>query len=173
MLGRGASQRLGRRRELVQSFPLWTAPNHVSINTRSHTLTSTRMFLECGPTPQRTARLQVDAVMLRGLSFHLASVCNEQIAFVAMDNTDWNQLWSTLASAAGDPNLAIGVGSLCRAPDDYPRSYREAQRALSVVGAKGSMRYEDLGLLGVLMGRGHAAPRGVPRPLAATARRSR
>lgn len=97
--------------------------------------------------------------LLRVLPRDLASVCNHQIVFVAADDTNWDELWSTLVDTAGDPNLAIGVGSVCLVPDDYPRSYRDAQRALSVVGPKGgSVRYDDLGLLTVLLGANDTQP---------------
>lgn len=58
-----------------------------------------------------------------------------------------------VARAIG-PGCRLGVGTPCAAPEDFPRSYREAQLALRVSEFGGSagpvLRYEDLGVYQLL-----------------------
>lgn len=86
------------------------------------------------------------------LPFLLVTVRNERVVLVAADDTDWDHLRRTVADVFGDPNPVVGVGSVCRDPSGYPRSYREAERALRVATQTGGVvRHDHLGLLSVLL----------------------
>jgi sugar diacid utilization regulator len=55
---------------------------------------------------------------------------------------------------AGGRRSRVGIGSVCHSPDDFPRSYREAQVALKLAqtsrAGSGIMKYDDLGVYQLL-----------------------
>lgn len=61
-----------------------------------------------------------------------------------------DRLPAALLSLIERRRLHAGVGSLCRAPDDYPRSHREAELSLGLAaageGRNGVVTYDDLGV---------------------------
>jgi sugar diacid utilization regulator len=62
---------------------------------------------------------------------------------------DPEALHSTLTELMGRATCAIGIGSRCEAPSDFPKSFAEAQRALNVrlhsAAPAGASAYDELG----------------------------
>ncbi len=76
---------------------------------------------------------------------------SDVVVVVPLKSTETESL-SPLLSAAG--RGAIGVGGVCRKPDDYPRSFREASVALRIARMPRTrssiLRYEELGIYQLL-----------------------
>lgn len=74
------------------------------------------------------------------------------VAIVSLKSTEDESL-AALLQAAGR-GASIGVGGICRKPEDYPRSHREATVAMRVARMPRTrlsvLRYEDLGLYQIL-----------------------
>jgi len=70
------------------------------------------------------------------------------------DQPRWGELHRALTTSLRSGSGAIGVGGVCNAPSEVPRSYAEAKRALRVrVGSSspsGVMVYDDLGIYRLL-----------------------
>jgi sugar diacid utilization regulator len=66
------------------------------------------------------------------------------------DQHRWGELHRALTTSLRSGSGAIGVGGVCNAPSEIPRSYAEAKRALRVrLGSSspsGVMLYDDLGI---------------------------
>jgi DNA-binding PucR family transcriptional regulator len=92
---------------------------------------------------------------LRGSKVRLATLKDGQLAFVASLDADLEELRRVLDRSADDTRIAVGVGSVCHRPEDYPRSYLEAMQAVQAVSQAegGLMRFDDLGVLKVLLSR--------------------
>jgi DNA-binding PucR family transcriptional regulator len=77
-------------------------------------------------------------------------------AVVALTDADipWERFRSAVLTELGGGRCRVGVGGWCERPRDFPRSYREAQRALKMQrGARAEDRatcYDDLGVYRIL-----------------------
>jgi sugar diacid utilization regulator len=70
------------------------------------------------------------------------------------DDAQWERLAAALHATAAGRGCRIGVGGLCRAAEDYPRSYREGQLALRLAEFSGERQpvvaYDQLGVYQLL-----------------------
>jgi sugar diacid utilization regulator len=70
------------------------------------------------------------------------------------DQHRWGELYRALTTSLRSGSGAIGVGGVCNAPSEVPRSYAEAKRALRIRLASSSpsgvMVYDDLGIYRLL-----------------------
>lgn len=77
---------------------------------------------------------------------------NDIVALVTARTSDSDTLPNLLHELGR--RTRMGIGGVCQSPDDFPRSYREAQVALrlaqSTRGAAAIMRYDDLGVYQLL-----------------------
>jgi DNA-binding PucR family transcriptional regulator len=77
-------------------------------------------------------------------------------AVVALTDADipWERFRAAVLTELGGGRCRVGIGGWCDGPRDFPRSYREAQRALTMQRtARGEDRatcYEDLGVYRIL-----------------------
>jgi sugar diacid utilization regulator len=75
------------------------------------------------------------------------------VALLATDPSAEDRVTAPLAAAVGR-GCRIGVGGLCGSPNEFPRSFREAQLALRVAEFGGArqdvVRYDDLGVYQLL-----------------------
>lgn len=76
------------------------------------------------------------------------------VVVISDTEVSWEKFRKTILTYLGGGTCRVGVGSWCRRPSDFPRSYREAQLALKM---QHSMRskdratcYEDLGVYRIL-----------------------
>jgi DNA-binding PucR family transcriptional regulator len=76
------------------------------------------------------------------------------VVVLAVGEPDWEQFRQAALNQMRTGNCRMGVGGACEAPDDYPRSYREAQLALTLQKAAGGLDqvtvFDDLGVYQVL-----------------------
>ena len=70
------------------------------------------------------------------------------------DESVWHRLATGLRDTAAGRGCRIGVGGVCRLPEDYPRSYREGQLALRLAEFGGqhqcAVAYDQLGVYQLL-----------------------
>jgi sugar diacid utilization regulator len=77
-------------------------------------------------------------------------------AVVVLSDADrpWEEFRTAVLNNLGAGRSRVGVGGRCSAPEDFPRSYREAKFALrllsSAKGADQATSFDDLGIYGIL-----------------------
>jgi sugar diacid utilization regulator len=76
------------------------------------------------------------------------------IVLLAHDEPDWSRFHDVITAEHGNRSCRVGIGERCDRPEDFPRSFREAQLALqlqrSVAGSQRATVFDELGVYRML-----------------------